>query len=218
MSNPETIRVFIVDDHPLVREGLSMLLNKASGFECVGQADGNEGTVAQVAAAIPDVVIMDVSLPNESGIALTRRVAKEIPEAKVLIVSMHDESEFVQLAFRAGAAGYLTKNSPSDEILEALRVVSRGERFVGSALVKSLVGKDLDAIAETAHENFGVTDREREVLQFVARGLSAKEIGTELNISHRTVETHRTNLMKKLGAKNSAELVRLGTDMGLIGK
>lgn len=204
------IRILMVDDHPLVREGMKVLLTKETAFDWVGEASGAHDALPQIQRLQPDVVILDISLPGESGVSLARRI--QTTGSRVLVLSMHDEEEFVRLAFQAGALGYLTKSSPSSEIIEAIRAVDRGEKFIGSQLGKALAERTL----LEANDSGEITEREREVLSLVAKGLSAKEIATRLEISHRTVESHRNNLMKKLGARNSAELVRIGLDRGLV--
>jgi DNA-binding NarL/FixJ family response regulator len=211
------IRVLVVDDHPLVREGISLLLSKESSITVVGQAGNGEDALSECAHLSPDVVMLDVSLPDESGIDLARRIKAQRSSTRILFLSMHGEEEFVRQALQAGGDGYVVKASRSEEIVEGIHEVYQGKRYVSAAIGQAMSVAPASGggpvLKGAAAE---ITDREREVLSLVARGLSAKEMARELSISHRTVETHRMNLMKKLGAKNSADLIRIGFASGLV--
>ncbi len=209
--NTTPIRVMIVDDHPLVREGLAGFLKKTPGLEVVAQVGTGTEALIQASASSPQVVLMDISLPDESGLSLARKLKVQAGGAiKILFLSMHDEEEFVLQAFRAGGDGYVVKNARPEEVVEGILQVHKGKRYVSAALAGILLSHPHDA------QLIEATEREIEVLKMVAKGLSAKEVAQALNISHRTVEAHRANLMRKLGAKNSAELIRIATAAGLI--
>jgi DNA-binding NarL/FixJ family response regulator len=212
--------ILIVDDHPLVREGLKVIIGRSSKFEVVGEAGEAREGFRMAEELKPDLVLLDISLPDESGIELTRRIKSALPEALILIVSMHSKIDYVTEAFKAGATGYLVKESAAEKLLTALESVSTGEHYLDSPVSHSVIQqlikspeKDMK-IADGPYG--GLTPREQEILRMLAEGLSAKEIAEKLFISPKTVENHRTNVMNKLGLNSSIELARYAARIGLI--
>lgn len=210
------MRTLIVDDHSVMRAGMRALLEKSDFVEVIGEASTAAEALEIAKEARPDLIVMDVELPGRSGIAVTEEIIRSGWCQNVVIVSAHSTRAFVESALRAGARGYVLKSSPSEEILNALEEVSRG----GSFLTPSLGEVDTSASGlgpipkKSALSR--LSPRETQVLIRIAEGLASKEIAMQLQVSHRTVETHRTNLMRKLGVRKASELVRLAIREGLI--
>jgi two-component system response regulator NreC len=209
-----SVRVVIVDDHAVVRTGLRLLLDAAEGIETVGEAGTAREAVFEVRARKPDVVLLDVGLPDRSGIEAAPDVLKEAPDAKVLILSMEDDPNYVRQAFAAGASGYILKEAADTELITALRRVAEGERYVHPALGARIAEADAEAVAQA--EADPLSDREREVLRLLALGHTNQEIAKMLFISVRTAETHRAHVMQKLRLSTRAELVRHALAQGLL--
>jgi DNA-binding NarL/FixJ family response regulator len=214
------IRVLVVDDHGVVREGIRHVLEGEPGFEVVAEA-GNAADAMELAESVrPDVAVLDISMPGESGLKLAARIRERFPQIRVLMLSMHDHPEYVLESVRAGAHGYLLKETAAAELCRAVRAVDDGEAFYSPPVARRLS----DAVrGELAHErrtsDLGtLTHREREVLRGVASGRTNKEIATDLGISHRTVETHRESLMRKLRIRTVAGLTRFALELGLVGE
>lgn len=208
------MRVVIVDDHAVVRTGLRLLLDAADGIETVGEAGTAREAVFEVRARKPDVVLLDVGLPDRSGIDAAPDVLREAPDAKVLILSMEDDPNYVRQAFAAGASGYILKEAADTELVTALRRVAEGERYVHPALGARIAAADAEAAAQA--ESDPLSDREREVLRLLALGHTNQEIAKMLFISVRTAETHRAHIMQKLRLNTRAELVRHALAQGLL--
>jgi DNA-binding NarL/FixJ family response regulator len=210
------LRILLADDHKLVRAGLRLLLERIADLEVVGEtADGQEA-LRQIAELRPDVALVDVSMPGLNGIETAARVAREHPATRVLMVSMHLDEEYVHRALSAGAAGYLLKNSELQELEIAVRAVGRGETWLSpdvSARVVRSLGKG-DKAGAGPYEL--LTQRQREVLQLIAEGRSTKQIAQRLGISVKTVETHRSELMERLGIHGIAGLVRYAIRAGIV--
>lgn len=210
------IRVLVADDHMIVRTGIRHVLESDSGFEVVGEAANGAETLSLAAQLDPDVVVLDISMPGESGLKLAAQLRAGTPERRVLILSMHDNAEYVLESVRAGANGYLLKDTAATELRSAIRAVCRGESYfsppIAGRLRDALRGEHPTPAASLDH----LTGREREVLLGVARGKTNKEIATDLGISHRTVETHRESLMKKLQIRTVAELTRFALAAGIV--
>ena len=209
-----SVRVVIVDDHPVVRSGLRLLLDAEQDIETVGEAGTARDAIFEVRAQKPDVVLMDVVLPDRTGIEATPDVLKEAPEAKVLILSMQDDPSYVREAFEAGASGYVMKEAADAEVVAAVRAVAAGERYLHPALGARLLAADAEERKRAAEDP--LSDREREVLRLLALGHTNQEIAKQLYISVRTAETHRAHIMQKLRLASRADLVRYALDQGLL--
>jgi DNA-binding NarL/FixJ family response regulator len=216
---PAVIRVLVADDHGVVREGIRHVLQGEPGFEIVAEAANGADAMALAELLRPDVIVLDISMPGESGLKLAARIRERLPEIRVLILSMHDHPEYVLESVRAGAHGYLLKETAATELRRAIRAVDEGEAFYSPPVARHLSDAVRGELArERRTSDFGtLTHREREVLQGIARGQTNKEIATELGISHRTVETHRESLMRKLRIRTVAGLTRFALELGLIG-
>jgi DNA-binding NarL/FixJ family response regulator len=209
------MKVILADDHRMVRDGLRAVLERA-GVEVVGEAATGHEAVAEVRRKRPDVVVMDIGMPDLNGIDATKRMVLELPGTKVLGLSMNADRRYVIAMLEAGAVGYLLKNSASEELLNALEAVVRGETYLSSAITGSVVARALQGSPATRlSEERPLTVREREVLQLVAEGKSSKEIGVILNIAVPTVETHRRQIVEKLNLRTIAELTKYAIREGL---
>ncbi len=206
----DRIRVLIVDDHPLMREGLRELIGAEPDMEVCGDAGDAAGALASVADSRPDVVVLDLTLGSDDGIALVQQLRDRVPELRILVVSMHDEALYAERLLALGARGYVMKQEPAEVFVGALRRVAHGEHHVSPALATRLYGRlarHRGAPAATAPSD-GLTDREREVLRAVARGQSTQEIAAQLGMSAKTVDSHRRNIREKLGLVSAGDLVR----------
>jgi len=206
------IRIVVVDDHAVVRSGLRLLLGAEDDMEVVGDAGNVRDAVFEVRAAKPDVVLLDVTMPGESGIDGLPKLLHEAPETKVLMLSMQDDTSYVREAFAAGARGYVLKEAIDAEVVSAVREVAEGNRYVHPALGARMVAADAAAQAAVAADP--LSDREREVLRLLALGHTNQEIAKQLFISVRTAETHRAHIMRKLQLSTRAELVRYAIEHG----
>lgn len=200
-SSPPLIRLMLVDDHPMVRDGLRARLEASPGLQVVAEAGAAAQALPAALAARPDLVLMDVSLRDGNGISLTRELLAALPALRVLVLSMHDTPAYMREALRAGASGYLLKDSPAEDIILAIRKVMAGQTL---PLPLPLRQPPLQSEAP----GMALTPREREVLALIAEGLSSKAIGERLAMGVRTVETHRTHLRRKLNLPSPAALVR----------
>ena len=209
------IRVLVVDDHAVVRSGLKLLLAAEVDLEVVGEAGTAREAVFEVRAQRPDVVLLDVVMPGESGIEAVPKLLHESPETKVLVLSMQDDPNYVREAFSAGASGYVLKEAADAEVVDAIRQVAGGGRYVHPVLGARMVAADAEAKAAAAADP--LSDREREVLKLLALGHTNQEIAKLLFISVRTAETHRAHIMRKLGLETRAALVRYAIEHGLLG-
>jgi two-component system response regulator NreC len=206
------IRIVVVDDHAVVRSGLRLLLDAEDDLEVVGEAGNAREAIFEVRAAKPDVVLLDVVMPGESGIQALPQVLHEAPGAKVLMLSMQDDPNYVREAFAAGARGYVLKEAVDAEVVAAIRDVAAGNQYVHPALGARMVAAD--ALAQAAAAADPLSDREREVLAMLALGHTNQEIAQQLFISVRTAETHRAHIMRKLQLSTRAELVRYALEHG----
>jgi two-component system, NarL family, response regulator NreC len=214
MSDTHHLNVLLVDDHAVVRSGLKLLLEREDDIDIVGEAGTAEEAVAASRTVEPDVVVMDVVLPDESGIRATRTIMAERPTSRVLVLSVQDDPAYVREAFAAGASGYLLKEGADTDLVQAVREVGGGGRYVHPGLGARLI------VAETAEQAKVQADplstREREVLRLLALGHTNQEIAQLLTISVRTAETHRAHIMRKLHLQTRAELVRHALASGLL--
>ena len=209
-----SIRVLVVDDHAVVRTGLRRILDAEPDIETVSEAPTADRAVFEALEHRPDVVLMDVTMPGKSGIEALPDVLQAVPDAKVLVLSMHDDPQYVREAFEAGASGYVLKDAADTEVVDAVRTVAAGERYVHPALGARLVAAEVEERKRADADP--LSDREREVLRLLALGHTNQEIAQMLYISVRTAETHRAHIMQKLGLSSRAELVRHALDQGLI--
>lgn len=207
-------RVLIVDDHAVVRAGLRSLLDAEDDLEAVGEAGSGRDAIFQARALKPDVVLLDVVMPDQSGLDVLPTLLHEHPESKVLVLSMQDDPQYVRQAFAAGASGYVLKEAADAEVVSAIREVAAGGNYVHPALGARLVAAEA-AEARRAEED-PLSEREREVLRLLALGHTNQEIAKQLYISVRTAETHRAHIMQKLRLSSRAELVRYALAQGLL--
>lgn len=209
------IRVLVADDHTIVRQGLVSLLMAGGDCRIIAEASDGQEAVDRALELVPDVVVMDLSMPRLSGLEAVRRIHKESPRIRILVLTMHKEEEFVLPVVRAGASGYLVKDTAASELLNAVRKLARGEVCFDPHAAKALA--EVYRSPKPGEEGLGsLTPREREVLHLVTEGHSTKEIASLLDISPKTAENHRTRVMQKLGVHNTAELVRYAAQRGLL--
>jgi DNA-binding NarL/FixJ family response regulator len=213
-------KILLVDDHPLFRAGLKSLLVDNHSFQIIGEAGDGQEAIRLTKTLKPDLVLMDISLPDKSGIEITRELKNLFPEILIMIVSMHAKIDFITEAFRAGALGYVIKGSAAERLVQGLETVARGEYFLDSSLSHKVVEKILGfptREAKITDEKYaGLTPREEQVLRLLAEGHSAKEVGEKLFISPKTVENHRASIMDKLDLHSTLELIRYAVRLGLI--
>jgi DNA-binding NarL/FixJ family response regulator len=215
----EPIRVLVADDHAIVRTGIRHVLEREPGFTVVGEAATGAEALELASSLRPDVVVLDISMPGDSGLRVAAELRLRYPETHVLILSMHDNTEYVLESLRAGAHGYLLKDTAATELRDAIRAVRRGESFFSPPIAGRLSAVVRGGPAEAPAGALGqLTPRERQVLIGVAKGHTNREIALQLGIGHRTVETHRESLMRKLGVRTVAGLTRLALEAGLVGR
>ena len=212
------IRVVVVDDHTLMRQGLVGLLDEDPYLVVVGQAGDASTALNVIEATKPDVVLMDVGLPGVSGLELTARVKRSVPDTQVLVVTMYEREDYLFEALRAGASGYVLKGADIKDLLNAVRTVARGETYVYQSLTGKLVADYLSRIADGADSNSyeGLSERERQVLTLIAEGLTTTQIADKLYLSPHTVQTHRDHVMTKLNLHSSVALTKYAIRKGLI--
>ncbi len=208
------IRAVVVDDHAVVRSGIKLLLEREDDLEVVGEAGNGKDAIFAVRALKPDVILLDVVMPGESGIDVLPSLLKESPQTKVLVLSMQDDPSYVREAFAAGASGYVLKEAADEEVVAAVREIANGGRYVHPALGARMVTAEAEARA--AAEADPLSEREREVLRLLSLGHTNQEIAKMLYISVRTAETHRAHIMQKLRISTRAELVRYALAQGLL--
>ncbi len=208
------IRVVLVDDHAVVRTGLRLLLDGREDLEVVGEAGNAKDAIFRARALKPDVILLDVVMPGESGIDVLPKLLKESPETKVLVLSMQDDPSYVREAFAAGASGYVLKEAADEEVVSAVREIAGGGRYVHPALGARMVAAEAEE--RKAAEADPLSEREREVLRLLALGHTNQEIAEQLYISVRTAESHRAHIMQKLRLATRAELVRYALAHGLL--
>jgi DNA-binding NarL/FixJ family response regulator len=213
------IKVVVADDHTLVRKGLCAILEGESEIEVVGEAEDGREAIRKVEQLEPDVVLLDITMPILNGLEATRQLKKRFPKLKILILTMHDNEEYVFETLRAGASGYLVKRSAPNELISAIKAVYREGSFLSPAISKRVIDEYVRVGPKKvkADEEFGkLTEREREILQLIAEGRANREIAELLHISIKTVESHRSHIMEKLNLRNIAELTQYAIRKGLI--
>lgn len=210
------IRVLICDDHTLFREGIKAILRDEPSIEIVGEADNGRQAVEKATHLYPDVVLMDIAMPDLSGFEATRRIKQAEKSIKVLILTMYDEEELIARCLDAGASGYILKDAPAAQLIYAIDTVHRGGKYLSPGVLKKVVSEYVkhSKRPETSYDR--LSDREREVLKLLADGLSVKEIATRLNLSVKTVDAHKYNLMRKLDIHDRAELIKYAIQKKLI--
>jgi len=207
-------RVLIVDDHAVVRSGLKLVLEAEEGIEPVGEAGSARDAIFEARSTKPDVILLDVVMPDQSGLEVIPTLLKENPDAKVLVLSMQDDPQYVREAFAAGASGYVLKEAADNEVVAAIREVASGGRYVHPELGARLIAAESDERRRA--EEDPLSERESEVLRLLGLGHTNQEIAKQLFISVRTAETHRAHIMQKLRLTSRAELVRYALDRGLL--
>jgi two-component system, NarL family, response regulator NreC len=211
------ISIMLADDHPIVRQGLKALLESEQNFHLVGEAGDGLEAVRLAIRLKPDVLVTDVMMPGLNGLEVTRQVTKSLPQTKVIILSMYTDDSYVLEALKNGATGYVLKDSQATDLVEAIREVAAGNKYLSPPLSErelELYAQRIELVPSDPYEL--LTTREREVLHLVAEGRTSAEIAQQLFISPRTAEGHRANLMRKLGMQNNAELVRYALKRGIV--
>jgi DNA-binding NarL/FixJ family response regulator len=213
MSN---IKVLLVDDHAMFREGIRALLKGYEDIEIVGEATQGMEAIERTHQLVPNVVLMDIAMPVMGGLEATRRIHKECPEVKVMVLTQYEDSEYILSLIKAGAKGYISKSATASELVTAIRTVYKGGSYLYSAAASTLIEEYLARAEEEKSEYERLTDREREILQLVAEGYTNREIADKLFISVKTVLRHRTSIMEKLDFHNRTELIKYAISKGLI--
>ena len=211
------VRIHIADDHAFLREVMAKLIASEDDMEVVGEAADGKEAAEQAVKLRPDLVIVDITMPNTGGIQALKTIGRECPGVRSLVLTMHDDQTFLRSALRAGANGYVTKKTVSKELLNAIRTVASGRQYINVSLASSAMMTDsqADRFSEDATLE-DLSERERQVLLSVARGYTSKEIATELGISSASVDSYRLRLLRKLGAKSRADLVDFALEVGLL--
>lgn len=211
-------RILLVDDHQLIIDGIKGFLEQSEIYQVVGEANSGIDAIRLADVLSPDLILMDIEMPGMSGMQACEEIKRKYPAIKIIIVSMHKEKHLVKKLIEKGADGYLLKTSEKEEVLGAMQKVMEGKSVFSQDVTLSLLGNDEPSLnsGSSLPAFTQLTEREVEILRNIANGLTNKEIGDQLNISHRTVDTHRTNLMKKLDVKNVAGLIKIAFQEGLI--
>lgn len=205
------VKLLVVDDHPMLRGGIVSLLGKTENFEVISEASNGKEAILRMAEEVPDVVLMDINMDGKLDVHTTETISQKWPETKVLAFSMHEEAQVIRRMLKAGAAGYLLKNASHQEMIKAIDTVMSGENYFGPEVV-SIMTQFLTSDGD--NKEVSLSNREKEVLHYVAKEYTNQEISDTINISVRTVETHKRNLIKKLGVKNVVGLVRFALEQG----
>lgn len=218
MATPK-IRIVLADDHALIRSGIATLLQGSKDIEVVGEASNGEEALERIRELNPDVVVIDLSMPKLSGIEATKIITKRFPSTRVIVLTMHENEEYIYQIVRSGAGGYVLKSAGKEELSSAIRAVAAGEKFfsprVSQIMAESYVRRT-EGESQQSGPDIPLTKREREIIILVSRGLTNQQIAAQLYISPRTVDTHRTNIMQKLDIHDLANLVRYAIDHGLL--
>lgn len=210
MTSLKKIKIFLVDDHPIVRSGLKTELKKYDNMELIGEAASGKEAVEKINSILPDVILMDITMPDMNGLVATEQILKKNKKARIIILSMHDNQNYVLEVIRLGAMGYVMKDADPKELIKAIETVFDNKPYYSSKISETIL-KQHAAIIRKSKKSFTeekLTDRETEVLKLIAEGCTSKEIAQKLNISSRTVEAHRENIMSKLNIKSIAGLTK----------
>jgi two-component system response regulator NreC len=209
-------RVLIADDHAIVRAGLRALLGDEKDMELVGEASGGYEAIELVEKTHPDVLVLDLSMPDLDGISVTRKIHPGFPDLYILILTLHEDKALLKEAIKAGAAGYILKKAAESELISAIRVILRGDLYVDPSMVRGLLSDSKQSAPPQFASPESLTPRETEILKLIVEGYTNRQIGEHLTISIRTVEGHRANIADKLGLHSRLELVRYAREHGLI--
>ena len=210
------IRVLIADDHAIVRTGLRALLNAEPTMKLVGEATGGYEAIELAGKSNADILVLDISMPDLDGISVTKKIKSQFPDLRILVLTVHEDEALLREAIRVGAAGYILKRAAETELISAIRAIIGGDLYVDPSMVRVLLSDEIKPTATSPESVEPLTPREREILKLIVQGYTNRQIGDELNISTRTVEGHRANLVAKLGLHSRVELVRYAREQGLI--
>jgi len=211
----------LVDDHSIVRDGIRLLLEQAEGLEIIDEANDGEEALEKLKSHQPDLVLMDISLPGMSGIQTTQVISRLYKNVRVLMLSMHNNEDYILRSVEAGAYGYILKDSSSDEMIKAIRMIAVGEKYYSSPVASIILSGYMQQLKKGSKQSREVqpsrlSNKEKEILQFLVDGMSSREIAERLQLSVRTVDNHRANMMRRLQVRNAAELVRIAVEEKLI--
>lgn len=205
----EKLRILLAEDHQTVREGIKLLVNAQPDMEVVGEASDGEMAIKEAARLDPDIIVMDISMPNLNGLKATRRLRRQKTEIKILTLTRHTDDGYLKQLIEAGVNGYVLKQSAPTELINAIRTISEGNAYVDPSLTRKVMGGYVNRSTSLRGENKGnLTDRENEVLRLISLGYSNKEIGAQLDLSIKTIEAHKANAMRKLGISSRIDIVR----------
>jgi DNA-binding NarL/FixJ family response regulator len=214
MRQTSRLRVVLADDHAIVREGLKALINAQPDMEVVGEAADGRAACVKAKELKPDIIVMDLSMPELSGVQATREVRRQSPEVRVIALTVHEERSYLRELIEAGASGYVLKRSAAEDLVHALRVVARGDVYLDPSVAAVFVGKISRSHAQRSSVEADLSDRETEVLQLIAQGHSNKDIAGRLDLSVKTVETYKARSMEKLGLTGRADIIRFALQKG----
>jgi two-component system response regulator NreC len=210
------IRVLIADDHAIVRTGLRALIHSEPTMELVGEASGGYEAIDLIEKTMPEVLVLDLSMPDIDGIAVARKIKPQFPSVRILVLTIHEDEALLRAVLKAGASGYILKGAAEAELISAIHTIMRGELYVDPSMVRKLLSNEVPLAIAKSKPTEALTPRETEVLKLIVQGYTNRQIGEELSISIRTAESHRANLSDKLGLHNRVELVRFAREHGLI--
>ena len=210
------LKILLVEDHAIVRQGLRLILEQEQDIKVVGEAQDSEEAYRMAKELHPDIVVMDIALPGASGVEATRRIKEELPQVHIVALTVHSEDEYILAMLRAGAEGYLVKDSIAAELVHAVRAVSQGQSILCPAAASKLIEEITHRYSPAVHANDALSKREEQILQLMATGATSKEIGERLHLSAKTVDNYRSSIMDKLHARNKTEAILYALKQGLI--
>lgn len=210
------IRILIADDHGILRGGLKSLLSADPNMQVVGEANSGAEAIRLASELKPNIALMDIGMPGNEGLDATRQLVQDFPDTRVIILTMHEDGALLQESLRAGASGYIIKRAAEAELIDAIYAVNRGIIYIHPSLMPLLVARPVKSSVSKVTDSDDLTDREKEILTLIVQGYTNREMGDSLNISVRTVETHRSNIMEKLNLHSRVDLVRYAKEHKLI--